>query len=100
MSLTLEISESIFTSLFPLLPNHLNEHASIDWGDGFGSMFETYGKEWEFVYSQPVSHVWTLVDSDEGLLIVSGRAFVNRIGYFVSRTAVPDSVCLELALEA
>lgn len=51
-----------------------------------GWMFETYGKDLEYVMAQPENHVWTWVDGDEDddTCIVSGYYIVNRIGYFVT----------------
>lgn len=63
--------------------NHLDSNAS--WNDGEqGCMFETYGKEQEYVYSTHYKFVWTYMDVDGGTAIVAGRHFVNRIGYFVT----------------
>ena len=59
--------------------NHLVFDAS--WN---GTMFETYGNEIEFVRGITDNYVWTWVDGDDGTYIVSGMAFVNRIGYFVT----------------
>ena len=50
-----------------------------------GCMFETYGKALDFVDAQPPEHVWTLLDCDGRLIVVSGRHHVNRIGYFVTK---------------
>jgi hypothetical protein len=94
------ISEDTFADTFQPIRNHLNPHASFDWGTGFGTLFETYGEEAKFIASQPVAQVWTLLDSDEGLCIVSGWHFVNRLGYFVSKQPIPIHVSCEVSLEA
>jgi hypothetical protein len=73
------------------IPNHIDSGAS--WTtDGVGLMFETYGAEEEFVRQQPDNNVWTWVDSDEGSVIITGMAFVNRIGYFVTSEPWTDHV--------
>lgn len=64
------------------IKNHLSDNASWD-----GTMFETYDAQEAFVFSQSDENVWTWVDGDDGTYIVAGRAFVNRIGYFI--TEVP-----------
>jgi uncharacterized protein (DUF983 family) len=70
------------------ISNHLEPNASFSCGEcGEGMMFETYGKEYEFVTSQPDNCIWTYLDGDEGSYIVQGWHFVNRIGYFI--TSVP-----------
>ena len=48
-------------------------------------MFETFGPELEFVRSCPENKVWTLMDDDEGNVVVTtGFHVVNRIGYYVT----------------
>ena len=49
--------------------------------------FETYGDELEFVRQQPDNTIWTEMDGDEGVYIVTGYHFVNRICYYI--TEVP-----------
>jgi hypothetical protein len=46
--------------------------------------FETYGEEWEFVQAQDPRYVWTNIQGDMSDLIVAGRAFVNRLQYYVT----------------
>ncbi len=50
-------------------------------------MFETYGQEVEFVQKQDPRYVWTYVQGDLSMLLVSGYHYVNRLGYYV--TEVP-----------
>ena len=52
--------------------------------------FETYGDEQAFVWEQPNENVWTEVDGDSGTYIISGRHFVNRIQYYVTREPWTD----------
>src|SRR5208337_1464498 len=50
-----------------------------------GTMFETYGKEYEFVRAAKPQHVWTYLTGDNNeLIIVPGAHFINRIGYFIT----------------
>jgi hypothetical protein len=52
-----------------------------------GQMFETYGDDNEAVLSvatREPRRVWTLVDTDDGLVMTNGYLFVNRVGYFVT----------------
>jgi hypothetical protein len=58
-----------------------NIEVTESWG---GIMFETYDPDLKFVRNCPTEHIWTLVDGDKGLWIVSGYHWVNRIGYFVT----------------
>lgn len=78
------IPESEFFGRFTSRPNHLDKQASFDLGEG-GCLFATSGKEMAFVLAQHPRCIWTLVDGDEGqVLLVSGLHIVNRIGYIVT----------------
>lgn len=48
-----------------------------------GRMFETYGKDKELVANTQNEYVWTLVDVEDEDMIISGKHFVNRIGYYI-----------------
>jgi hypothetical protein len=72
---------------FKPIKNMIDANAS-----GDGTMFETYGKEEEYVRhvnSLAPATVWTLVDCDGGLRITNGYHFVNRIGYFITEVECP-----------
>ncbi len=80
-----ELSDDEFAARYPLHVNHISPDAAYD-----GCMFETYGAELAFVQSQPAEYVWTIVDDDEGnLVVVNGPHFVNRLGYLVSTVPAP-----------
>lgn len=59
--------------------NWLDDSAS--WG---GVLYETYGEEVKYVFSQPKHHVWTYVDGDSGTYLATGVKVCNRIGYLVT----------------
>ena len=75
------ISWKRFEKEFPLIKNHLDPHAAFE-----GCMFETYGKELEFVNSLAgTNRVLTIVDGDgDKLEISTGYHFVNRVGYLIT----------------
>jgi hypothetical protein len=58
--------------------------------------FETYGEELDYVRSCDEHNVWTELDGDNGVYIVNGMAYVNRIQYYV--TEVPwlegEDICI------
>jgi hypothetical protein len=63
-------------------------------------MYETYDEELDYVkeiYSKDPGRIWTYVDCDGELIIVSGYHHVNRMGYFV--TAVPCEPDTEIEVE-
>jgi len=91
------LTEDEFDSQFPLVENHLNPHATWAFSDGRGCLFETYGEEFDFVRRQDPTRVWTIIDDDDGgWYIVNGLHYVNRIGYLISRNAVPDGMAIEV----
>jgi hypothetical protein len=93
----IQLSEEAVDAAYSLLTNHLNRNASWSYGDGAGCLFETYGHELQFVRSQNHATIWTLVDGDDGgQYVVSGYHFVNRIGYLISTTPVPDDLDIEV----
>jgi len=61
-----------------------------------GFAFETYGDELAYVATRDPHHVWTEMDGDNGVYIVSGMHYVNRIQYYV--TEVPwlegEDICI------
>lgn len=97
-STCIEISEDDFDSRFPLLRNHLREDAPWSVGDASGCLFETFGPELEFVRRQDACTVWTLVDSEDGLVLISGFHIVNRVGYLISSARVPSGVTVLVPL--
>ena len=51
--------------------------------------FETYGEDWDYVKDLDEHHVWTAIDVDDDVT-VAGRAFVNRLHYYVTEIAWED----------
>jgi hypothetical protein len=95
----IELTEDEFDARFPLLPNHINPSAGWAIGEGGGCLFETYGEESEFVRRQDPLKVWTLVDGDDGdMYLISGLHFVNRVGYLLSTTPVPEDATIQVHL--
>lgn len=55
------------------------------------TMFETYGKEIEFVLTYKHENIWTLIDGDQNnSWIVPGYHMVNILGYFITKTPWTD----------
>ena len=56
-----------------------------DMCDFGGCMYETFGKELEYVVAQPKKRIFTIVEAeDDRLLIISGYHIVNRFGYLIA----------------
>ena len=45
---------------------------------------ETYGEDLEVINKNNVHFVWTLIDGDEGLFIIPGKRWVNRLNYILT----------------
>lgn len=56
-----------------------------DYGVEDEKFYETYGEDLEYIQSMPDNLVWTLLDGDEDSVVVNGKAFVNRVGYYISK---------------
>lgn len=88
------MSEEVFYNNFQPIKNHIESESSFD-----GCMFETYGEELEYVQSINKTNpnlVWTVIDSDGELVICAGYAYVNRMGYLITKTPWVDiNTCVE-----
>jgi hypothetical protein len=83
-----KFTEEQFDKKFKLVKNHIDKNASFD-----GKMFETYGKEIEYVIKMAkLNRVVTIIECDtedpedeDALCMVyaSGYHIVNRIGYLI-----------------
>lgn len=73
------IPEDEFFDDYKPVKNHLASDNGFD-----GYLYETYGDELEFVCQQPNKAIWTLVDGDSEMCILSGYHLVNRLGYFIT----------------
>lgn len=86
-----QISVEEWEKKYRPIPNKFDKNASWQDENGVGIMFETYGKELDFVKAQDWHNVWTYVDGDNGEpLISTGFAYVNRIGYFITEVPWED----------
>ena len=90
----IEMTEDEWIATYKPIKNHLDTNASFN-----GEMFETYGKEVEFVKQQNPNTIWMYGDGDDGGGYVwSGWGFVNRIGYFVTEVPFPDNTTIQVQL--
>ena len=96
----IDLTEDEFHARFPLVPNHINPAAGWTVGDSPGCLFETYGDEVEFVRRADPRTVWTLVEADGDLSLLSGFRYVNRIGYLISRVPVAAGESILVSLES
>jgi hypothetical protein len=59
-------------------PNSFNSAAKID-----GKFFEHEGQQWEFISSQHAQQLWTMVEEEDGTLVLRNGVYVKRRrGYF------------------
>jgi hypothetical protein len=77
----IEMTESDWANKYGLLPNHITN-------DGYA--YQTFGEELDYVCQQPNATVWTELDGDEGVYIVSGYHLANRIQYYITELPWSD----------
>lgn len=69
----------VFENKYQPIQNHLVEEPNV-------YLYETFGKDWDFIKNQNYQYVWTVVTGDNGkLYITNGHRLVNRIGYLVTK---------------
>lgn len=63
-----------------------------------GLSYETYGDELEYILLQDDKHIWTEMDGDNGVHLVNGYHYANRIAYYI--TNVPwqedEDICITI----
>lgn len=64
--------------------------------EGSPKLYETYGEDLSMVTSQPRSHIWTIVEGDNGkLYLTNGYHRVNRLNYIITQEPVADEAFIE-----
>lgn len=58
--------------------------------DDKSGRFETFGKDLKVVLSVDDHFIWTCIDGDDGVHIVSGYQLVNRIYYLITNEQWTD----------
>lgn len=92
-----EITYSKFEELYGPKVNHLDKN-----NNGDNRFYETYGEEYEYIKSLDPHYVWTEVQGDMSMLLVTGVAFVNRLSYVVCEKPWKDefqTVVLSMDIE-
>lgn len=54
-----------------------------------GCMYETYGEELDYIVEEAnanKNNVWTIIEEDGKMYILSGYHVVNRLGYLITET--------------
>lgn len=93
------LDEDTFIDQFRPKPNHLDRMASFDLGQG-GCLFACAGKEWRHVLAQNPRTIWTLIEGDNGALVIeSGLHLVNRLGYLVTEAPVEAGTAYSVVLD-
>lgn len=82
-----------FLDKYQPLKNHLSE------GAFSGHMFETYGKEFDFVNTHSNKNIWTVIQGEhEDLWLIPGKHLINRLGFMISNKKWKNELeeyCLE-----
>jgi hypothetical protein len=92
----IEMDFDEWCAIYKPIPNNIVEDSSFD-----GTMFETYGKEVEFVKKADEAHIWMYGDGDDGgTYIWNGWHIVNRIGYFITEVPCPPDTDIQVKVSA
>ena len=54
-------------------------------------MFETYGEELETVRNHEPNKIWTIRDTEYGLLLTAGFGLIDRFGYIISEQSYEEA---------
>jgi hypothetical protein len=97
----IKLTEDEFYERFNPIKNHFYanpEDCSFD-----GCMFETYGKEVDYIKELIAdggkASVWTILEVDGKMYFASGWHYVNRFGYIVTNEPVPEGEEYEVCLD-
>lgn len=63
-----------------------------------GNAYETYGDELDYVTQQDDRFVWTELDGEDGVYIVSGYHYVNRIQYYITNVPWTEDTSIPVCL--
>jgi hypothetical protein len=94
----IEMTEEEWFATYKPIPNHIDKNASFNDGEQ-GYMFETYGKELNFVMAADSDYIWTYGDGDDdGTYVWNGYSIVNRIGYFITEVPCPANTVIQVLI--
>jgi hypothetical protein len=92
------MTEEEWFKTYKPIPNHIDKGASFNDGEQ-GYMFETYGKELDFVRAADIDYIWTYGDGDDdGTYVWNGYSIVNRIGYFITEIPCPANTTVQVLI--
>jgi hypothetical protein len=96
MSNFIEMDFDEWVDTYKPIPNNIVEDSSFD-----GTMFETYGAEYEFVKKADPAYIWMYGDGDDGgTYIWNGWHIVNRIGYFITEVPCPADTTIQVKVSS
>lgn len=91
-----EMTEDKWIETFKPLPNPVDNGCGYDFGQGC-TLVETYSPHTEYLDTIEANRIWTVVEGDEGhQYIMSGKSFVNRIGYIVTENPWEEDISVDL----
>ena len=96
MDTFIEMDFDEWCATYKPIPNNIVEDSSFD-----GTMFETYGAEYEFVKKADPAYIWMYGDGDDGgTYIWNGWHIVNRIGYFITEVPCPPDTTIQVKVSS
>ena len=91
------LTEEEFMETYKPMKNQFHEQDCKEYVAFDGCMYETYGKELEYVMSMAKKkRVWTIIETDDMLhyntCFSTGMRFVNKFGYFVCEVPYTEHI--------
>jgi hypothetical protein len=94
---TVQLTEEEFAERYTTVPNHFSPEGGWTIGNGPCDFFDTHGEQGEYVRSQDLETIWTLVDGNDGdLYLINGLWMINRVGYVLTRERLPERGMVEV----
>ncbi len=75
-----EIIKNEFYLKYTPLHNCINNNAAFN-----GTMYETYGEEYEFIMIYDNNLVWTIIEENNKTYFIAGKHLVNKVGYIITK---------------
>lgn len=66
--------------------------------NGADKLYETYGKQYEYVIKQDCYKIWTLLDTEGDIYIANGLYIVNRLGYYLTEKPFDSKALIQVTL--
>lgn len=92
-----EMSEDDWITQYKPQPHPTGKGNGYDYGEG-STLIDTSGEDRAYLDQTPLTRIWSVIEGDEGQVIVAGRHWVNCLGWIVTEQAWAHDM-IEVVLE-